>query len=411
MPIRFSCAQCGKSLQAPDHLAGKRVKCLSCNAIVTAPGGVQTVTAVPARVVVEAKPTEEPKRPAMVQAKRVQESEEIVDMDPDDQPRDDEESDDDRPRRERPRRKKKRRRSSSSGKGTKIALILGVAAFFILLIAVGGGFAAWYFFRHGGGGDSLDAEMVYLPDQCESLAVIQYDAVRSSPMYAELGKTAEGKKDFEFSKTPGGKELDVVRAVLAKASSGNYEVAVLTMRSKVTIQDVTDSGAEIAESKESGKTMYTVKDKSYFIDGKKVVISSSDGIRLLLRRPAEAQFTEGMKKAVKSADFKKPVVIMMAFDSTTQLNNDVQNILNALRQSLPQAMVAEADLSVPTNVSMRFYCKDAASANNIAQMMKNPAGAKGMGANFEDIVVEVNDAVITMRGKVKPSKFAGFMKP
>lgn len=37
MPIRVSCA-CGKSLNAPDHLAGKKAKCPGCGGVIAIPG-------------------------------------------------------------------------------------------------------------------------------------------------------------------------------------------------------------------------------------------------------------------------------------------------------------------------------------------------------------------------------------
>ena len=37
MPIAFRCGQCGKSYQAPDHLAGKKVKCRNCGAAAEVP--------------------------------------------------------------------------------------------------------------------------------------------------------------------------------------------------------------------------------------------------------------------------------------------------------------------------------------------------------------------------------------
>lgn len=39
MPIVVSCPQCGRKLNAPDELAGKRVKCPQCSSAVQVPGG------------------------------------------------------------------------------------------------------------------------------------------------------------------------------------------------------------------------------------------------------------------------------------------------------------------------------------------------------------------------------------
>ena len=47
MPIDFRCPQCDKAYQAPDHLAGKTIRCRACNGLVSLPGGVAAPTKPP----------------------------------------------------------------------------------------------------------------------------------------------------------------------------------------------------------------------------------------------------------------------------------------------------------------------------------------------------------------------------
>jgi hypothetical protein len=39
MPIQFDCSECGKAMQAPENLAGRRVRCPFCQMVVTVPQG------------------------------------------------------------------------------------------------------------------------------------------------------------------------------------------------------------------------------------------------------------------------------------------------------------------------------------------------------------------------------------
>ncbi len=60
MPITITCPSCGNSLTAPDHLAGKEVKCPRCAEPVLVPGEEPEQTAV----------TQEPRRPAPAARRR-----------------------------------------------------------------------------------------------------------------------------------------------------------------------------------------------------------------------------------------------------------------------------------------------------------------------------------------------------
>ncbi|MFQ3652148.1 MAG: hypothetical protein SNJ75_17655, partial [Gemmataceae bacterium] len=42
MAIEFDCEQCGKSLRVRDDLAGKRIKCPACAAVIVVPQELQT---------------------------------------------------------------------------------------------------------------------------------------------------------------------------------------------------------------------------------------------------------------------------------------------------------------------------------------------------------------------------------
>jgi Protein of unknown function (DUF1559)/Domain of unknown function (DUF4190) len=152
MPIQFKCS-CGRTLQAQDEHAGRRVKCPSCNEEMTVPAGATAVKSAEAS-------------PAKASPVQADEPRRRPDRDDDDRPRrarardDDDEDDDDRPRRrkrerdddedededDRPRRRSRRREddeddddrrrqpAATSGKATA-ALVLGLLSFCVNIFA------------------------------------------------------------------------------------------------------------------------------------------------------------------------------------------------------------------------------------------------------------------------------------
>jgi hypothetical protein len=401
MTIQFSCTGCGKTLQAPDELLGKRAKCKSCGTAVLISGS-EPVEAEP--VVVE------PVRPVR-RSEQIIEPEEVV-RHPDS--RADDADDEPRPRRrtrsredddivdleesrssDRPRRRR-RRRQSSGGSGAKFAVILAVVGLLLLIVLGGGGFAAWYFMRDTG---PLAAEKKYLPDSISSISIYQLDKIKSSPAYADILKCSNQQQRFAFVKTSGGKELDVVRAVVAAAP---YPITILTMRNPVTIKDVVDATDQPTESKESGKTIYSVGERGYFIDGKLVVMSTPGWLRHLLNLPHDLVLSDTMKTAFEKADFNKPVVHLRSFDDENRGQANVQGNFSLLGPP-PQSMVMESDYQSPASIQMKFICKDANAANAMGQLFRGTTQAVQAFGPLKDSTVEVNDTTVSLRATIKAS--------
>lgn len=43
MPIRFSCPECDHKINAPDEVAGRKVKCPRCKAVLASTPGARSV--------------------------------------------------------------------------------------------------------------------------------------------------------------------------------------------------------------------------------------------------------------------------------------------------------------------------------------------------------------------------------
>ena len=49
MPIEVSCAECDKELRVKDELAGKKIKCPGCAAVIAVPNGTERSKSIKAK--------------------------------------------------------------------------------------------------------------------------------------------------------------------------------------------------------------------------------------------------------------------------------------------------------------------------------------------------------------------------
>jgi hypothetical protein len=172
MPIAVSCT-CGKHFNVKDDLAGKKIKCPGCQAVVQVPDagaptvGVQEPQPVKAEVI-----EDEP-----VAAKIVPKAATVVEDDFDDEPR--------------RGGKKKKKKSDKQGSKTLLFVLLGGGVLLLGLCCIGGGIGGYFLFLAGPG----DPDKVIVGKW-------QYDSVVGSGItVGSTGYTLEFKADGTFNKT------------------------------------------------------------------------------------------------------------------------------------------------------------------------------------------------------------------
>ncbi len=385
--IQVTCPGCGKTLQAPDSFAGKRAKCKSCGTATLIGGDENAVVEDLVQVV-------EPEEVAAAPASRVDDDEEERRPRRRDRSREDDEDDEgEAPRPARRRRRK--RRPSSSGNGAKIAIIAGGITLLLLLLIGGGGFAVWYFgFKKDDG--PFGAEKKFLPDSLSVVAIYQIDKIKSSPAYGELAKCSNQKNRFAFAKTTGGKDLDVLRAVVVAEP---FAVTILTMRNAPTIKDIVDDGSPVTESKENGKTIYAVGGRAYHIDGKQVVIATPDWLKHILNLPHAMVLPDDMKQALARCDLSKPMVTIV-----TKSKLKMQSAAFVGTDEVPpEAYSFEADYQLPMQVQFKVFYKDVAAANKSADEARKLKIDKEPGSSLE-----VKDTTVILSKTVRSSELCGF---
>jgi hypothetical protein len=354
MSIRFSCPECKKEFEVGDDLAGKRIRCKGCSTLMVVPGEPE---------VIAAEVVDDPGSP---ERGRVRDDDERSARPRRRERVDDSPSDDDRPRRrdqDRDRDRPRRKKSSA----LKIFLVLGVLGGLFAVMLCGGGFAAWYFAIRDRG---LADDLKYMPDTFTSLHVINFDAVKNAPAYAKAQTCPGGKEHFAFTKTPDGKSVDVVRAMIGETSFD--KVTVLTLRNEPTIQDLVDPSTKLTESTIAGKKVYETSKSSYLIVGKRVVIASNAAMQKILQRNGTAKFSDSTRDAMKEVDFSRPETVVIDF---SQVLSGLRDLMQTIGQELPVAIVMDMDYQMPMNVNYKLVCRD----EKAAETLQNGAGR---GPNF-----------------------------
>jgi hypothetical protein len=132
MPVAVSCT-CGKSFHVKDELAGKKIKCPGCQAVVEVPAaGVAPAAPTPAAAPARAELVEDDS-PAAVQLPSqaaIVEDDDLAD---------------------RPRRGKKGKKAAQGGSKTMLFVGLGVGAVLLGLCCIGGGIGGYFLFLAGPG--------------------------------------------------------------------------------------------------------------------------------------------------------------------------------------------------------------------------------------------------------------------
>jgi predicted Zn finger-like uncharacterized protein len=348
MSIRFSCPECQKEFTVPDDLAGKKIRCKACNTMMLVPGGEEVVA-------------EEP-RPA-----RHRRDEEVDDR-PRRRDRDEPPRDDDRPRRR--ERKKK-------GSALKVVLVVGLLGVFLVCpMCGGGGWAIWHFgIRDRGAAD----DMKYVPDNFTELHAVNYDLVKASPAFTQIQNCPNSKDHFSFLRTPGGKTLDVTRALVAGREG--EKTTILTLRNAPTIQDLVDANVKTTETKIEGKTVYDTEKVSYLIDGKRVVIAPNGVIKEVLKRNGQPRLRSTIRDAMPAVDFSRPEVTVT---DLSQLSG-FREIAQIVGDEFPVAIVNDVDYQAPMVIHLKFVCADEKAAETFASR----AGRGGMPWQGKLQVVEV----------------------
>ncbi len=343
MSISFACAGCGKKFNVADNLAGRKGKCQNCG----------TVFLIPAAAA--AAPPIGRSRPAP--------------------PDEDDFGTTFTPP---PRRRKK------GGSGMKMTAMISGGVLLLALLVLGGW---WFFFSSSG----LPAEAKYLPDDCVAIAYIDVEEVFDSAAYKsakqkfgqEIDKGLKGfEKDMGFPAT------DVASVLAGMPASERDSVAVIKLKKSVTGSQLI-SGKSVKEEKVGGATLYAPEFGEAFalVDSKTVLFGRKEGLKKVLERGGKPKMTEGMKAALKEADFSKTVTV--AFDGKSVAKEaagaippgtplgDVSGIVAGI-----EGGALNADLGSDLKISATVLCKDSSTAEQLKKKADEVVNFAKLGLTF-----------------------------
>ena len=268
----------------------------------------------------------------------------------------------------------------------KLLLVLGLLGGLFGCVLCAGGGAVWYFVYRGSAGD----DMRYLPDNCGFLTVVQVDELKASSAYAEAMKCPGAKERLGFFKLPGGKPLDITRAVTARA--GAAEIHIWTMKRPATIQDFIEGNAKPRESQVNGKTIYELGATAYHIDGKHVINGPAEQVRAILQRAGEPRLSDNMKRAMREVDFSRPLV---AAADVAAMFGAFGGAVNATGD-LPLAFAADSDFRMPMSRRVKIICRDAAAAAATAAKFEKDKAV--VGNKMPNATVRISGSMVIITG-------------
>jgi hypothetical protein len=325
MSIEFTCP-CGSHLRVNDTLAGRQVKCPRCGNATAVPDSSVAHEACGLPELAEA--------PARRESPGYRSTPMRVTPPGDEFTATEEEASSPDLRPAPPRVKKSRR--------LVLFLSCGVLLVFLLvLLAVGGGLA-WYFFLRPAG---MSDELTYLPDNFEYVASAKVSTILGSEYYTALKKELDSSNpELETQLRTMEKQFGVDRNNIDRVTvagriprpkeHGDPEfMVVVKALKKIDLGDLFKDDPKFEDS-DIGKykmRIFTTKKMAVCVpDSKTILFSSPEMMTRVLRRDKKADMTQGMKDAMKSADFSEAAAAVFSvqdFWKDTLRESDPSNAL------------------------------------------------------------------------------------
>jgi hypothetical protein len=349
MAISFTCP-CGAPLKVNDSFANRLVLCPRCRNSTLVPD-VSSVEE-PEEVAVPEEESSERQSARSFQSGPIRakplsdEYASVVEDEPDDE-------EGDRPRKARPRMKRSH----------KLLLIIGGLLSIFFLLAGVGGVLGWYFFLRPSG---LTDELTYMPDDLEWLASVKVATIVESDFYKTMEKEIKDTtpdyaelKDMEKEIGIGVKDIERVtvggsfprKVPGAKPSSDDEEfpmIIVIKSKKKVTLGDVYRSERYHmqVESNVGSYTMRVFEDRNKagkkmaicVPDSKTIVAGPPEILQRVLKRGRKTELSDGMKEAMKNADFTEAAAVVFNFKDL------IKDAVRSRALDLPSELSSVADV-------------------------------------------------------------------
>ncbi|MBY0528311.1 MAG: zinc-ribbon domain-containing protein [Gemmataceae bacterium] len=377
MTIAFACPTCSKPFRVPDDMAGRRSQCPACRTSLMVPGGNGAIAPQPAMA------------PAPMAAPMPYAADGSVAT--------------------------PRRRLNLS---KKMLVIVGVAvlSFGFLAVAVGGGL--WYFvFSASGPGD----EIKYLPNNCQLIGAVRVEQLIASDAYKDIkGALPDREKDWEkdFEKEMGVPVSSIQHVMFGGTLGAGAPDFVMVIRTNkdITASDIIANrkNASFKEDKVGNYTVHEGFSDAFCLPEKRIVVlaKSKESLKKILERDKKPELSEGLRNAMKHADFSKTVAIAVNFKD---IKNKLEEFVPGGKRTLDdvdlddiEGVALEAKVGKDIAVTNVALCKDEKSAEDVRKL------ADGMLVIYKKIKSvpgskEFREILDTWQASVSKSKVSGTM--
>jgi hypothetical protein len=349
MPITFACQGCAKQFKVPDEMAGRSSRCTQCGRPLVVPASPAAVAAW--------QPAPQPVAPAMAV--------------PAPAPYD------------------VAAGAPPAGGRFKISskmLIIGgagVLGLMLMVAMVWGGYKLFF------GPSGLGDEILYLPNNCQTVVSVRPEQILNSDTYKdikkELASDSDPEKNLEqLSGISLSNMQQVVIGMAATADGGQPDVVFVVKTVKpVSADDIKGKkmGMTPQETKVRDITVYEVLGISWCLpESKLVVIGKSDTLKKILERNKSAELSEGLRAALKYADFSKSIT--MAVDSKemyAKMNEankkngiDLDKVFDKIGIANPMGDIDGGAYQIDVGKDIKFQsvmlCKDAKTAEDMRKI-------------------------------------------
>lgn len=379
MPITFGCPGCAKQFKVPDEMAGRASRCTQCGTPLVVPGS-------PAAVAVW-QPAPQPVAPAMALAAPAPAAYEVVDA---------------------------AAPGSRRFQVSRKMLIMGgagVLGVVLLGAVVWGGYKLFF------GGSGLGDEVKYLPNNCQMIVAVRPEPILNSDAYKNIKKevpTWEPEKDIEqLAGIPVSNMQQVIIGVSAGADNNQDAVFVIKTVKTVSADDIKSkkTGITPQETKVRDITLYEVFGQAWCLpDSKTVLIGKGDTLKKVLERDKPAELSDGLRGALKDADFSKSLT--MAMDSKEMYAKmkksgvDFEKAWEKIGIANPMGDIDGGAYQVDVGKDIKFQsvmlCKDSKTAEDIKKI------SDGMAAFLKRLLPKY-DSFETWESSVSGARVHGSM--
>jgi hypothetical protein len=259
----------------------------------------------------------------------------------------------------------------------------GVLGLVLMVAVVWGGYKLIF------GPSGLGDEVKYLPDHCQTIVSVRPDQILGSDAYKDIKReiaaadksSSDWEKDVEEATGIAPSNVQqVVIGVAATDSSVPDAIFIVKTNQPVAVDDIKSKkkGITPQETKVRDITVYDVYGTGWCVpETKRVVFGKAETLKKILERNKSAELSDGLRIALKYADFSKAVTMAMdskeMYAKLKEANKkngmDLDQVFDKIGIANPMGDIDggayQIDVGKDIKIQSVMLCKDAKTAEDM----------------------------------------------